>query len=85
MFIFTKIIEQMRTGAKVKRMAWSGSGVFIFLVTRYRLETPSLVFVDPQGTSHLAPFIAMRNADGTIEPWIPQKEDLMAEDFVVCD
>lgn len=81
-----RAIKYMKYGLRLARKIW-GEGVFIYYVPegRYdvRMEAIKGVYIDdkvPYGA-----YIAIKNSDGIVTPWIPNQTDLLAEDFAIVE
>ena len=83
-------LEAMKTGCKVARKAWNGTGVYVWLLPECTIKREWVkdgflaeCFGDkPELVCHGA--IRMRTADGKVlTGWVPVAEDLLSEDWVI--
>ena len=73
MFTFMKALEELKAGNKVARKGWNGANQFIWYVP------PGLY---PARMEAIKGYIALKNAQDQVVPWLPSQGDLLAEDWV---
>lgn len=66
---FGAALDKVRKGEKVTRTAWRAPGTYVFLVV-------------PEIES-IAPFLAIRNSAGTVQPYVPGMDSMLADDWEV--
>lgn len=81
---FSQALAAVKTGSRITRTGWNGSGMFVYLVagSTFEVNRPPLLGIYPEGTvidyrAHLD----MRAADGSCVPWAATQTDLLAEDW----
>jgi len=84
MMDFSDALFEIKEGNRMTREGWNGADQFIFLVpgSTFTVDRPPLLGIYPEGTViNYLPHIDIRNAQGTIVPWLASQGDLMAEDW----
>lgn len=77
---FSQAIEELKKGRKITRTGWNGKGMFLCFVGSKDWDIDENV----HGTSvFLAPWIAMKTADGKLVPWIASQTDVLADDWKI--
>lgn len=66
---FSKALEEIKHGVKVRRAGWNGKGMWIALHNPSYTETCTL------------PYIIMYTACSNKVPWLASQTDLLAEDW----
>lgn len=77
-------VEVMRSGNRVRRAGWNGTGMFIFLVSgsTFQVNRPPLLGIYPEGTTiNYHAHVDMKTATGEIVPWTCSQPDLLATDW----
>lgn len=69
---FSTALQNLKNGKHVQRQGWNGKGMFLFLIPA------NSVIV---GERKLAPFIAIKDAQNNLVPWLASQTDLLAEDW----
>lgn len=77
---FSEALEALKVRLRVSRSGWSGKYMWIIMLdeTDYSVEAYARF-----NTETLAPFIAMRTADGSMVPWAPSQTDMLSNDWSV--
>lgn len=83
---FGEVLNALQEGKKVTRNGWNGKGMFLYYVpaASYKAMTP--IAIETFGENAMVPYepyIAMKNAQGTISIWTPSVMDLFANDWEV--
>jgi len=87
-FDFSYALMTLKEGRPVARKGWNGKGMFIYMVpaASYEAITPGMKLVFGQGKKvPYGAYIAIKNAQGTVNIWNPSQADLFAEDWEVLD
>jgi len=98
---FGEAIELLKLGYKVARRDWNGKNMYIYLVDLNQFDCGcqfefKKIFDDiivkdendfmDSGHIKIDKFIAMRTAQGTVQPgWLASQADMLAEDWVVIE
>lgn len=78
---FGHAIRALKAGKRVQRMGWNGKGMFLFL---FLLRPDGEALERSCGGLPVRPCIAMRTADGAIQPgWLASQADILGEDWQV--
>lgn len=83
-FNFSKALEHIKDGRRVKRYSWNGQNQFIFLVngSNFKVNRPPLLGIYPEGTEvAYHGHIDIRTEQGYVVPWVASHSDLLAEDW----
>lgn len=83
---FGDAIAALKAGKKVARTSWNKNITWLFLVPNGSMllknsAAPGQVSMGE--VESLAPWIAMRTADGPIVPWVASHYDMLAENWEV--
>ncbi len=70
-FSFGKAVELMRSGQKVARTGWNGSGMYTQLNDACDFEF-----------SELNEFFTIKNVKNSFNTWVPSVSDILADDWV---
>lgn len=85
-FAFDEILEELTLrGQSIARQSWS-VGAFLYYVPegRYIARTDiAKGFAGQDGKVAYAPYIALKKANGEVEPWNPTTADILAKDWFV--
>jgi len=84
-FDFSYALSLLKDGRPVARKGWNGKGMFIYMVpaASYEAMTPGMKLVFGEGKKvPYGAYIAIKNAQGTVNMWNPSQADLFAEDWV---
>lgn len=75
-FDFGEALARLGNGHKVQRAGWNGRGMFVVKCT-------GGIGRRPFGAEHvdLAPFLALKAADGSYVPWVASQADVLADDW----
>lgn len=85
---YEKALAAIKAGNRAARAGWNGKGMFVFLVpgSTFKVNRPPLLGIYPEGTEiTYDPHIDMRNAQGTIGPWLASQADQLAEDWEIAE
>tara|TARA_R110000824_G_scaffold395615_1_gene596432 strand:- start:717 stop:980 length:264 start_codon:yes stop_codon:yes gene_type:complete len=83
---FGEAIREAKTGGKVAREGWNGSGMFAYIVPAARYKPQTTVAAELVGEDGLIPYReywALKTAQGDIAMWAPSGSDSLAEDWMV--
>jgi hypothetical protein len=86
---FSDALQVIKTGKRVCRTGWNGSGMWLFLVpgSRFTVEADRpLGQAAPERVGEVVtyrPHIDMSTVDGEIVPWIASQTDLLATDWEI--
>ena len=79
-----KALEELKAGNKVARKGWNGANQFIWYVPPglypARMEAIKGYFAEDKVP--YAGYIALKNAQDQVVPWLPSQGNLLAEDWV---
>jgi len=79
---FGEMLKGLKLGNYLARRGWNGKGMYLFLVELYTMPAGcELLPGEPEEGFELAPFIAMKTADGKVVPWLASQTDVLAEDW----
>ena len=76
MMHFGEAMAAMNDGKRVCRRGWNGRGMWLMMVTQYRVDHV------PQLGLELLPWIGMKTADNCFVPWLASQTDMQADDWV---
>lgn len=82
---FSEALERIKSGAKMTRTGWNGSGMYVYLVngSAFQVNRAPLNEILPMGTMvDYRPHLDMRYADGSFGVWVASQSDLLAFDWV---
>jgi hypothetical protein len=85
---FSEALYHLKSGAKLAREIWTGSGPldFIFKVdgSEFDVNRKPLLGILPEGT-HIKyrPHLDMYYVDGTVGVWTPTQFDIFADDWMI--
>jgi hypothetical protein len=83
---FGEAMQALKQGKQVHRNGWKEKGVMLFIVpgSKFPVNRPPLLGIFPEGKAvEYRDHLDIRNEDGTIGPYQPTHEDLLAEDWQV--
>lgn len=69
---FSAALQNLKDGNHVQRQGWNGKGMFLFLIPG------NSIVIDER---KLSPFIAIKDTQGNLVPWLASQTDLLAEDW----
>ncbi len=73
-------IRALKGGRRVARTGWNGRDMWLVLLDKQMCLAPTFF----GGVVELAPCIAIRTAQGEMQPgWVASQADMLAEDWVV--
>ena len=78
----------LKLGQKVARIGWNGKGLFVYYVpgASYPAQTGvAKAFFGELALVPYEPYMAIKNAGGTVSTWVPSVNDCLAEDWVVVE
>lgn len=80
---FGQALASLKEGYKVARKGWNGKGLFVYYVPggTYPSQTNAAKSIGEYVTYE--PYLAIKNAKGTINTWVPSVSDCLAEDWEV--
>lgn len=88
---FSEALHLIKSGKRVRRTGWTTKGKWVFLVPGSLITiaadrplgqaAPELV----GETANYRPHIDARKADGSVGPWIPSPEDILADDWEIAN
>lgn len=84
MFTFSVALEELKAGNKVSRKGWKGANQFIWYVPpgSYPARMEAIKGYFAEDKVPYAGYIALKNAQDQVVPWLPSQGDLLAEDWV---
>lgn len=88
---FSEALHLIKSGKRACRTGWATKGKWVFLVPGSRITIAAdrpLGQVAPElvgETATYRPHIDARKADGSIGPWNPSQEDVLADDWEVAN
>lgn len=82
---FEEALSKLKQGCKVAREGWNGKGMFLLLVDAdmYQYDERIVRMVSPDLIDAPAQlgFIALKNANNSLVPWVPSQSDLLSDDW----
>lgn len=75
---FGQALELLKSNDRVMRNGWNGKGMWLIIIHEDEYKLESYKHFNSQ---RLAPYIAMRTADGALVPWLASQTDILAEDW----
>jgi hypothetical protein len=92
---FGEAVQALKEGKRVSRAGWNGKGMWLVLIVPGAGGEDSILVerVDPEGhfgtergceptELRIDPVIAMRTAQGTLQPgWLASQADMLADDW----
>lgn len=84
---FGQAIEAAKSGKKVARTGWNGSGMFAYIVPA-NVYPPSTQIMKDYFKGEMVPYRAywaLKTAQEDIATWTPSGSDTLAEDWVIVD
>jgi hypothetical protein len=84
---FSQALISIKVGKKLARSGWNGKGMFVFLVqgSTFKANRSPLLDFYPNTEIHYRPHIDMRDAQGSIVPWMASQTDLLSDDWMVVE
>ena len=82
---FSAALSVLKSGGRLGRLAWKGTGKFVFLVpgSSFKVSREPLLSILGAGTDvDYHPHIDMRLPDGRIVPWVAGQDDILADDWI---
>lgn len=82
---FSTILQHLKAGGLAARTGWNGKKMWLFLVTDWDVQLVSAAVDKATATfaGSFDSFIAMKNAQGNIVPWLASQGDILATDWKV--
>lgn len=80
---FSKALEFLKEGKRVRRSGWNGKGMwlrYVKAVSQWQMEEE---FCDLHNGIELLDFIGMKTADEKFVPWLASQTDLIANDWEI--
>ena len=84
MFTISVALEELKAGNKVARKGWNGANQFIWYVPpgSYPARMEAIKGYFPDDKVPYGGYLALKNAQGQVVPWLPSQGDLLAEDWI---
>jgi hypothetical protein len=84
-FGFGEALAALKSGKKVSRKGWNGSGMFLYLVpaNEYPAQTDVAKAAFPSGNVPYRAYCALKTAQGDVAPWSASQTDILAEDWFI--
>lgn len=84
---FNMALTHLESGYVISRKGWNASGQFCWYVPAgsYPARMEAIKGYYEDDLVPYAPYIAFKNAQGIVVPWVPSTGDLFADDWVVHD
>lgn len=85
------LIAARSGGSKIARAAWVKHGIFIVYQEGYpegipaNKNTAEAFGIEEGEIIKVRPYLQVRSADGTLQPWAPTHTDILADDWVIID
>ena len=88
-FDFGSAVYLLKTGKKVARKGWNGSGMFVYYVpaASYPVERNNLETMGGQFPDDMVPYreyLALKTAQGDVATWAPSVSDALATDWCLA-
>ena len=81
-FDFGEAIKALKTGSKVARIGWNGSGMYAYYVNGGVLASKNVFDCQEFGArTKYRPYLALKTAQNDIATWNPSTSDILAEDW----
>jgi hypothetical protein len=84
---FSEALKELKMGTRISREGWNGKGMYIV----YKPGYPSGIGANKASAKahrieegeeiKYGPFLEIFSANGTVYPWVPSSQDLLAEDW----
>jgi len=81
---FGEVIAGLKEGKRFARAGWNGKDMFLFLVngSNFVVNREPLLSIMGAGTEvQYRPHIDMKDAQGSVVPWLASQTDMLAEDW----
>jgi len=77
-------IAEAKDGRRIARTGWNGKDQFVYYVPggNYKAQTPAARGEFGEYVPY-DPYLALKNAQGTVSTWAPSCNDALAEDWIV--
>jgi len=85
---FGLALEALKAGQKLARSGWNGAGQFVYIVPANAYPAQTGAAKAYFGDGALVPYgayLALKNAQDTVNTWAPSISDVLAEDWQVVD
>lgn len=84
---FSDALMWLKEGKRVSRSGWNGAGQFAWMVPpgSYPARMEAIKGHYPDDMVPYGAYFALKNAQGTVVPWVPSVGDLMATDWQVYE
>lgn len=88
-FDFGSAVYLLKTGKKVARKGWNGSGMFVYYVpaASYPVERNNLETMGGHFDNDMVPYreyLALKTAQGDVATWAPSVSDALATDWCLA-
>lgn len=81
---FGLALEAAKKGHRVARRGWNGKGMYVFLCEDVEFHTEADIGPTQDGTVYVRDMLALRCADGSIQPgWLASQSDMLEEDWMI--
>lgn len=80
---FSKALELIKSGKKLKRKNWNGVNMFVYFVSegKYQAKSNCIKGVYENDLVPYSAYLAFRTSSGEIVPWCASQSDLLASDW----
>ena len=85
---FGDAISALRHSHKVARKGWNGKGMFLYDVPAASYPAMTPIAKESWGENGMVPYgayIAIKGADGVVNPWTPSQADMHTNDWYILD
>jgi hypothetical protein len=85
---FGEAIRLLKSGKKVSRKGWNGSGMYAYYVPANSYPVSTEIAKKEFGENALVPYrayLALKTAQNDIATWNPSTSDCLAEDWFVIE
>ena len=87
-FSFSWALTRLKEGKKVKRVGWSGKGMFLVLVPNCSYQVAAGLCdntkLNPCNPA-LSPWIGLKTEDDSFFPWLASQTDMLSNDWLVAE
>jgi hypothetical protein len=79
-------VEALKKGFKVLRKGWNGKGMYVYYVPANSYKTITEVAKKEFGEmAKYNAYLAIKCVDGSVSTWVPNINDVLAEDWGIVD
>jgi hypothetical protein len=82
---FGQALEELKIGKKISRLGWNGKGMFLYYVPAEDYPPTTQIgkqLMNHKGLVEYGAYIAIKNAQGYVIPWLPSQTDLLSSDWI---